>query len=119
MHWNYRIFKKKNQETGKYYYGLYETYYDEKGGMMWSERAEFGHGERNEQGELHECPCFESVDDLFWTLNEMLDDANKCKDDILDHDAEPTFPFPLESNCGEAMTYEEFLKKLNEEDKSS
>jgi hypothetical protein len=109
MSWNYRIFKKKYQKTGEYYYGLYETFYDEKGTIeMWAERAEFGHGVKNEQGELHECPCFESVDDLISTLQIMLEDANKCKDDILDHDAEQTFPFSLESDY-EGATNEEDL----------
>ena len=64
--WNYRIIK--NGET----YGLYEVIYND-------EKQIAAHSE-NPELESHD------VDDLIESLEMMLEDAKKCKNNILEHD---------------------------------
>ena len=64
--WNYRIIKRKNS------YGLYEVIYNDDGEI-------FAHSEEAEL-ESH------SPEELIETLNMMLDDANKSKQNILIYD---------------------------------
>ena len=64
--WNYRIIKKDES------YGLYEVIYnDEKQIAAHSEEPEL---------ESHD------IDDLIESLEMMLKDAKKCKNNILEHD---------------------------------
>jgi metal-responsive CopG/Arc/MetJ family transcriptional regulator len=64
--WNYRIIKKDES------YGLYEVIYNE-------EKQIAAHSE-NPELESHD------VDDLIESLEMMLEDAKKCKNNILEHD---------------------------------
>ena len=64
--WNYRIIKRKNS------YGLYEVMYNDDGEI-------FAH---SEEAELEA----ESPEELIETLNLMLSDANKSKENILIYD---------------------------------
>lgn len=71
--WNYRIIKKGES------YGLYEVIYnDDKQISAHSEEPEF---------ESHD------VDDLIESLEMMLEDAKKCKNNILEHDQIQFAPF--------------------------
>lgn len=64
--WNYRIIKDKNA------YGLYEVMYNDDGEI-------FAH---SEEAEI----IAESPEELIETLNLMLSDANKSKENILIYD---------------------------------
>ena len=64
--WNYRIIKRKNS------YGLYEVMYNDDGEI-------FAHSEEAEV-------IAESPEELIETLNMMLADANKSKENILIYD---------------------------------
>ena len=64
--WNYRIIKDKNS------YGLYEVMYNDDGEI-------FAHSEEAEV-------IAESPEELIETLNMMLADANKSKENILIYD---------------------------------
>jgi len=64
--WNYRIIKRKNS------YGLYEVMYNDDGEI-------FAHSEEAEV-------IAESPEELIETLNMMLSDANKSKENILIYD---------------------------------
>ncbi len=64
--WNYRIIKKDES------YGLYEVIYND-------EKQIAAHSE-NPELESHD------VDDLIESLEMMLEDAKKCKNNILEHD---------------------------------
>jgi len=64
--WNYRIIKDKNA------YGLYEVMYNDDGEI-------FAHSEEAEV-------TAESPEELIKTLNMMLADANKSKENILIYD---------------------------------
>jgi len=64
--WNYRIIKDKNS------YGLYEVMYNDDGEI-------FAHSEEAEV-------IAESPEELIETLNMMLSDANKSKENILIYD---------------------------------
>ena len=64
--WNYRIIKDKNA------YGLYEVMYNDDGEI-------FAHSEEAEV-------IAESPEELIDTLNMMLSDANKSKENILIYD---------------------------------
>jgi len=64
--WNYRIIKRKNS------YGLYEVMYNDDGEI-------FAH---SEEAEI----IAESPEELIETLNMMLSDANKSKENILIYD---------------------------------
>ena len=64
--WNYRIIKDKNS------YGLYEVMYNDDGEI-------FAH---SEEAEI----IAESPEELIETLNLMLSDANKSKENILIYD---------------------------------
>jgi hypothetical protein len=64
--WNYRIIKDKNA------YGLYEVMYNDDGEI-------FAHSEEAEV-------IAESPEELIETLNMMLADANKSKENILIYD---------------------------------
>ena len=64
--WNYRIIKRKNS------YGLYEVMYNDDGEI-------FAHSEEAEV-------IAESPKELIDTLNMMLADANKSKENILTYD---------------------------------
>jgi len=64
--WNYRIIKDKNA------YGLYEVMYNDDGEI-------FAHSEEAEV-------IAESPEELIETLNMMLSDANKSKENILIYD---------------------------------
>ena len=64
--WNYRIIKRKNA------YGLYEVMYNDDGEI-------FAHSEEAEV-------IAESPEELIETLNMMLADANKSKENILIYD---------------------------------
>jgi len=64
--WNYRIIKDKNA------YGLYEVMYNDDGEI-------FAH---SEEAEI----IAESPEELIKTLNLMLSDANKSKENILIYD---------------------------------
>ena len=73
MTWNNRIIKMIDKNGT--FYGLHEVYYDvinddDEPTVMWTEKPEFGY--------------FDSVDELIESLEMMLKDANRCKDDILD-----------------------------------
>jgi len=63
MTWNYRIMKRKCQETGEIYYALNEVFYQEKGKLMaYSERDDIVGG---------------SPEEIIETLEIMLFDAKK------------------------------------------
>jgi len=92
--WNYRIIKKG--ET----YGLYEVIYnDDKQIAAHSEDPEL---------ESHD------VDDLIKSLEMMLEDAKKYKNNILEYDQIKFAPMYNESDLSEVMTLEEFKKMLDE-----
>lgn len=92
--WNYRIIKKG--ET----YGLYEVIYnDDKQIAAHSEDPEL---------ESHD------VDDLIESLELMLEDAKKYKNNILEYDQIKFAPMYNESDLSEVMTLEEFKKMLDE-----
>ena len=92
--WNYRIIK--NGET----YGLYEVIYnDDKQIAAHSEDPEL---------ESHD------VDDLIESLELMLEDAKKYKNNILEYDQIKFAPMYNESDLSEVMTLEEFKKMLDE-----
>jgi hypothetical protein len=89
--WNYRIIK-FNTATETQYYGLYETFYDDKGDIC-------GHDET---------PTIigDTVDEIQKTLEMMMTDVNRCKDNVLEGDqikfapfydkSEPLIPFDLD-----------------------
>jgi hypothetical protein len=85
--WNYRIIKDKNA------YGLYEVMYNDDGEI-------FAHSEEAEV-------IAESPEELIETLNMMLADANKSKENILIYD-QIKFAKPFEDyDKGEEITLEE------------
>lgn len=89
--WNYRIIKRKNS------YGLYEVMYNDDGEI-------FAH---SEEAEI----IAESPEELIETLNMMLDDANKSKENILVYD-EITFAKPCEDYDDSDPITIEHLDKL-------
>ena len=85
--WNYRIIKDKNA------YGLYEVMYNDDGEI-------FAH---SEEAEI----IAESPEELIETLNLMLSDANKSKENILIYD-QIKFAKPCEDyNKSETITIEQ------------
>ena len=85
--WNYRIIKDKNA------YGLYEVMYNDDGEI-------FAHSEEAEV-------IAESPEELIETLNMMLADANKSKENILIYD-QIKFAKPCEDfNESETITIEQ------------
>ena len=74
MHWNNRIFKKEiPRPDGEIYtyYEMHETFYDGDK-LSWTVDAKK--------------PFGESVDELIECLEQMLKDAKKSKDDILNYE---------------------------------
>lgn len=93
--WNYRIIKKDGL------YGLYEVIYnDDKEISAHSEVAEIEN---------------DSVEDLIKSLEMMLEDARKSVSDILEYENITFSSLYDESELGEAMTYDEFKKIINNE----
>jgi hypothetical protein len=85
--WNYRIIKRGDS------YGLYEVMYNDDGEI-------FAH---SEEPELEE----HSSKELIQTLNMMLDDANKSKNNILTYD-KIKFAKPCEDyDKSQVITFEE------------
>ena len=79
MTWNNRIIRSRHIVTNSKeeldIYGLYEVYYDalddnDEPTVMWTKEPMFGY--------------FDSVEELIGSLEMMLKDAKRCKDDILD-----------------------------------
>jgi hypothetical protein len=70
MTWNNRIFK--HVGAGNITYALHETHYDKDG------KVDGYTGEPM-------CGHFESVDELIASLKQMLSDAERSKDDVLDY----------------------------------
>ena len=72
MSWNNRIMKQKN-EHGEFY-GLHEVFYHEyeERSMSWTKNSLIGY--------------FDTVDELIASLELMLKDANRFKDDVLDYE---------------------------------
>ena len=76
MSWNNRIIRSKHVVTNSKeeldIYGLHEVFYGEYGEqkLMWTKEPMFGY--------------FDSVDELIGSLEIMLKDAKRFKDDILD-----------------------------------
>lgn len=78
-HWNNRIFKHTNEHGTTY--ALHECYYDEEGKTQgWTDEPE--------------CSHYDSPEELITALEQMLNDARRCKDDLLDYAAQPEKPFP-------------------------
>lgn len=75
MHWNNRIFKKKCKHSGEVYYEMHETFYihggDDDGELGWTIDPKIPYGS--------------TPDELIECLEQMLSDAKKCKDNILDY----------------------------------
>lgn len=93
--WNYRIIKKDGL------YGLYEVIYnDDREISAHSEVAEIEN---------------DNVEDLIKSLEMMLEDARKSLSDILDYESIVFSSLYDESELGEAMTYEEFKKIIDDE----
>ena len=83
MTWNYRIFKHKGTDGHDPVptYALHEVYYDEEGKTRgWTLEPMAGHHH-------------ESVEELLAELAQMLNDATKAKDAVLDFDTNPQNPF--------------------------
>lgn len=76
MTWNNRIFKHTDYHEkfgSSEYYQLHETYYDESNKIIsWTVDNIAPHGD--------------TVDELIEHLEQMLNDAKRSKDDILDYD---------------------------------
>jgi len=71
MHWNNRIFKHVNKHGTTY--AIHECYYDEKGKPDgWTNEPMCGH--------------YDTVDDLIGSLEQMLRDAKRSKNDVLDYE---------------------------------
>ena len=69
-HWNNRIFKHTNERGTTY--ALHECYYDEEGMTQgWTDAPECGH--------------YDSPDELIAALEQMLNDARRWKEDVLDY----------------------------------
>jgi hypothetical protein len=85
MSWNNRIFKHTVKFNGKFnredrvWYGIHETYYDDDG---------------KPDGWTAEPMCggFDSVDDLIVSLEMMLRDAKKYRNDVLEYKDDPASP---------------------------
>jgi len=93
--WNYRIIKKDN------IYGLYEVIYnDDK--------------EISAHSDMPEIES-ESVEDLINSLEMMLEDARKSASNILEYENITFSSLYDERELGEAMTYEEFKKIIDNE----
>ena len=72
--WNNRILRHKS-ESGDWF-GIHEVYYDDDkvpNGWTLEPKAPFG----------------ETVEELIEHLKQLLNDAERSKDDVLDYDAEP------------------------------
>ena len=92
--WNYRIIKRKNS------YGLYEVMYNDDGEI-------FAHSEEAEV-------IAESPEELIETLNMMLADANKSKENILIYD-QIKFAKPCEDfDNSETITIEQLDDMLKD-----
>lgn len=72
MTWNNRIFRKKHPQGD--YYEMHETFYglDGPDSKTWTVDPKV--------------PFGETVDELIECLEQMLNDARKCKEDILDYE---------------------------------
>ena len=81
--WNYRIIKFPTEDSHEYYYGLYETFYNEEGDIC-------GHDE---------VPTIvgASVEEIQKTLELMVNDVERCKDNVLEGDQIKFAPFYDES----------------------
>lgn len=76
MSWNYRIFRHRHG-PGDTTYALHEAYYNEKGKCDgWTKEAITSHGF--------------SVKELIDILEMMLNDAKKCRRDILEYEPKRT-----------------------------
>jgi hypothetical protein len=93
--WNYRIIKKDNT------YGLYEVIYNED-------------KEISAHSDIPEIES-ESVEDLIGSLEMMLEDARKSASNILEYENITFSSLYDERELGEAMTYEEFKKIIDNE----
>ena len=95
--WNYRIIKFPMKDNHEYDYGLYETFYNEQGEVC-------GHDE---------VPTIvgASVEEIQKTLEMMMNDVNRCKDNVLEGDKIKFAPF-YDENEGliEIKDMESFLK---------
>ena len=99
--WNYRIIKFPMEDNHEYDYGLYETFYNDEGEVC-------GHDE---------VPTIvgASVEEIQKTLEMMINDVNRCKDNVLKGDQIKFAPFYDESEgLIEIKDLDTFLK---EEDK--
>jgi len=95
--WNYRIIKFPMEDSHEYDYGLYETFYNEQGEVC-------GHDE---------VPTIvgASVEEIQEALEMMVNDVNRCKDDVLEGDQIKFAPFYDESEgLIEIKDMESFLK---------
>lgn len=91
--WNYRIIKKG--ET----YGLYEVIYNDKKQIA-------AHSEEPEL-ESHD------VDDLIGSLELMLEDAKKYKNNTLEYDQIKFAPLYDEEEKFESISFEDFKKEID------
>lgn len=74
MTWNNRIFKRKDVRTNNIFYGVHETFYDKNKKVDgYTENPIFG-------------GSFESPEELIASLEQILNDVKKSKNDILDYD---------------------------------
>ena len=72
MTWNNRIMRHKHDRCD--YYQMHEVYYDKDGKVDgWTENPKIPYGE--------------NVDELIEHLEQLLNDAKKCKEDVLDYDS--------------------------------
>lgn len=73
MHWNNRIFRHVGTD-GYVTYALHEAYYPQGKTIPdgWTENAMCGH--------------YETVDDLIASLKQMLRDAKRSRNDVLDYE---------------------------------
>ena len=102
--WNYRIIKFPMEDNHEYDYGLYETFYNEKGEVC-------GHDE---------VPTIvgASVEEIQKTLEMMINDVNRCKDNVLEGDQIKFAPFYDESEeLIEIKDLDSFFKEVKQEDK--
>ena len=102
--WNYRIIKFPMKDNHEYDYGLYETFYNKEGKICGHDQAPTIVGD--------------SVEEIQKTLEMMMDDVERCKDDVLEGDQIKFAPFYDESEeLIEIKDIDSFFKKVKEEDK--
>jgi len=78
MYWNNRIFK--HITNGEVTYSVHECFYDTNGKTQgWTQNPISIGG-------------YENIDELINDLRQILDDAERCRDKILDFNSEPENP---------------------------